>query len=66
MRLVADDVTDNSSWYDMIVGQDLQGAMGMDILFSTKTLRWDGVKIPMQTANSNLVDLDKINCNDNK
>jgi len=38
----------------------------MDILFSTKTLQWDGIQIPMQTVNLNLVDLDKINCNVDK
>jgi hypothetical protein len=40
--------------------------MGMGILFSTKTLRWDGIEIPMQTVNLNLVDLDQINCNVDK
>jgi hypothetical protein len=35
--------------------------MGMDILFSTKTLRWDGTEIPMRTVNSNLIDLNKLN-----
>jgi hypothetical protein len=64
--LVAVDETDNSSRYDMIVGRDLQHAMGMDILFSTRTLQWDGVEIPMRTANSNLVDLNKINRNNDK
>jgi hypothetical protein len=50
----------------MIVGRDLQHAMGMDILFSTKTLRWDGVEITMRTAKSNLIDLKNINRNNNK
>jgi hypothetical protein len=50
----------------MIVVRDLQHAMGMNILFSTKTLQWDGIEIPMQTANSNLIDLDKINRNSEK
>jgi hypothetical protein len=35
--------------------------MGMDILFLSQRLRWDGIEVPMQTANSNLIDLDKIN-----
>ena len=35
--------------------------MGMDILFSTQKLRWDGIEIPIQTAQSKLIDLDKIN-----
>jgi hypothetical protein len=50
----------------MIIGRNLQHAMGMDILFSTQTLRWDGIDIPMQTSNSSLIDLDKIYENDNK
>jgi Reverse transcriptase (RNA-dependent DNA polymerase) len=64
--LVAVDETDNSTRYDMIVGRDLQHAMGMDILFSTKTLRWDGIEIPMRTAKSNLIDSHIINRNYNK
>jgi hypothetical protein len=35
--------------------------MGMEILFSSHQLRLDGIEVPMQTANSNLIDLDKIN-----
>jgi hypothetical protein len=31
--VVAVDKTDNQSRYDMIIGQDLQHAMGIDILF---------------------------------
>ena len=46
----------------MIVGRALQHAIGMDILFSSQKLRWDGIEIPMQTTNSNLIDLDKFNC----
>jgi hypothetical protein len=53
--------TDSQSCYNMIIGQDLQQAMGMDILFSSQQLRWDRIEVPMQTANSILIDLDKIN-----
>jgi hypothetical protein len=35
--------------------------MGMDILFSSQRLRWDEIEVPMQTANSNSIELDKIN-----
>jgi hypothetical protein len=45
----------------MIIRQDLQQAMGMDILFSSQRVRWNGIEVPMQTANSNLIDLDEIN-----
>ena len=59
--MVVVDKTDSHNRYDMIIGQDLQHAIGMDILFSTQKLRWDGIEIPMRTANSKLIDLDKIN-----
>jgi hypothetical protein len=35
--------------------------MGMDIHFLSQRLRWDGIEVPMRTANSNFIDLDKIN-----
>jgi hypothetical protein len=40
---VAVDDTSQQSKYDMIIGQDLQLALGMDILSSTKHLKWDGI-----------------------
>jgi hypothetical protein len=49
--VVAVDKKDSQSCYDLIIGQDLQQAMGMDILFLTQRLRWDGIEVPMQTAN---------------
>jgi hypothetical protein len=59
--VVAVDKTDSQSHYNMIIGRDLQHAMGIDILFSSQSMRWDGIEVPMQTANSKLIDLDKIN-----
>jgi hypothetical protein len=59
--VIAVDKTDSQSCYNMIIRRDLQQAMGMDILFLSQRLRWDGIEVPMQTANSNLIDLDKIN-----
>jgi hypothetical protein len=53
--------TDSQSRYDMIFRQDLQQDMVMDILFLSQQLRWDSIEAPMQTLNSNLIDLDKIN-----
>jgi hypothetical protein len=38
---------DSQSCYDMIIGQDLQQAMGMDILFLSQGLRWDGIEVPI-------------------
>jgi hypothetical protein len=40
--------------YDMIIGRNLLLALDMDILFSTKHLKWDGIIIPMRTPNANL------------
>jgi hypothetical protein len=51
--------TDSQSYYKMIIGQDLQQAMVMDFLFSSQRLRWDGIEVPIQTATSNLIDLEK-------
>jgi hypothetical protein len=51
---VAVDDTAQQSKYDMIIGQDLQLVLDMDILFSTKHLKWDGIIIPMRTSNANL------------
>jgi hypothetical protein len=59
--VVAIDKTDSQSHYEMIIGQDLLQAMGMDILFSSQRLRWDGIEVPIQSANSNLIDSDKTN-----
>jgi hypothetical protein len=38
------------STYDMILGRDLQSALRMDILFSTGTLVWNEISIPMRTG----------------
>ena len=34
--------------YDMIIGRDLLHEVGIDIKFSTKTMEWDDVSIPMK------------------
>jgi hypothetical protein len=39
-----------NSTCDMILGRDLQSALRMDILFSTGTLVWNEISIPMQTG----------------
>jgi hypothetical protein len=57
--VVAIDKTDSQSCYNMIIGRELQHAMAIDILFLSQRLRWDGIEVPMQTANSNLIDLRK-------
>jgi hypothetical protein len=47
--LCAIDENPNST-YDMILGRDLQSALRMDILFSTGTLVWNKISIPMHTG----------------
>jgi hypothetical protein len=36
--------------YDMILGRDLQSPLRMDILFSTGTVVWNEISIPMRTG----------------
>ena len=37
--------------YDFIFGRDFLQAIGMDILFSTKTIAWDGIEVEMLSRN---------------
>jgi hypothetical protein len=46
--------TEQQSHHDMIIGRDLQLALKLDILFSTKQFRWDDLSIRMRTPNSYL------------
>jgi Reverse transcriptase (RNA-dependent DNA polymerase) len=57
---VAVDETAQQSKYDMIIERDLQIAIRMDILFSTKHLKWDSIVMPMRTQNIDLSYID--NC----
>ena len=41
-------VANDLSSYDMILGRDLLHELGIGIKFSTKTIEWDGVSIPMK------------------
>jgi hypothetical protein len=40
----------HNATYDMILGRDLQSPLRMDILFSTGTLVWNEISIPMRTG----------------
>ena len=40
--------SDVSKRYDMIIGRDLQQYLKLDIAWSTSTLHWDGLTIPMR------------------
>jgi Retroviral aspartyl protease len=57
---VAVDDTAQQSKYEMIIGRDLQLALGMEILFSTKHLKWDGIAIPMRTQHTDLSYIDSL------
>ena len=37
--------------YDMIIGMNLLGELGIDILNSTHSIKWDTSKIPMKARN---------------
>ena len=38
----------NTTNYDIILGKDFMQELGIDILNSSLTLRWDGIEIPMR------------------
>lgn len=40
--------------YDMIIGRDLLIDLGIDIQFSTKTVKWDHAEIPMKPQSGSL------------
>jgi hypothetical protein len=43
-------VAKDLSNYDMIIGRDLLHELCIDVKFSTKTIEWDGVSIPMKSV----------------
>ena len=43
-----DDRSESSSTYDMIIGQDLLGELGIILNFNDKTVTWDTETIPMK------------------
>lgn len=45
-------VAKDLSGYDMILGRDLLHELGIDIKFSSKTIEWDGVAIPMKNVDA--------------
>ena len=38
---------DDKLEYDAIIGRDLMSSLGLDILFSKKSVAWEGIEIPM-------------------
>ena len=47
-------VTENTSNYDMIMGRDLLGQLGIQINFSTNSVTWDKVSIPIKPFNARI------------
>ena len=47
-------VTENTSTYDMIMGRDLLRELGIEISFSTESVTWDDVSIPMKPFNARI------------
>jgi hypothetical protein len=45
-------VAPNMGAYDMIIGQDLLTNLGIDIRFSTNTVEWDSIEIPMKESDA--------------
>ena len=47
-------VTNAKMGYDMIIGMDLMSELGIDILNSTHSIKWDEAEIPMRPQDSTL------------
>ena len=45
-------VAKDLSNYDMIISRDLLHELGIYIQFSTKTMEWDGVSIPIRNVDA--------------
>ena len=45
---VDNQTTSSKSGYDMIIGHDLLDKLGIDIKFSSGTLKWDDTEVPMR------------------
>ena len=57
-RIVTHDthVTDAKMGYDLIMGMDLLGSLGIDILNSTHSIKWDTAEIPMRPRDCTIED----------
>ena len=45
-------INNTNSQYDMIIGRDLQFALGLDIIWSKQHIQWDGLTCPLKTSQS--------------
>ena len=57
-RLIAWDVhvTQDLGAYDMIIGRDLLQFLGIDVLFSSLTVEWDGASMPFKEQDVTVLD----------
>ncbi len=42
--------------YDMIIGRDLLDYLGIDVCFSTSSIKWENAEIPMRSADATIAD----------
>ena len=49
-------VTTAPMGYDVIIGRDIMDLLGIDLQFSTKTIKWDHAEISMRPNNCNQYD----------
>ncbi|NJO52629.1 MAG: hypothetical protein HC840_28105, partial [Leptolyngbyaceae cyanobacterium RM2_2_4] len=49
-------VTQNLGAYDVILGRDILSELGIDIQFSTNTIVWDGLDLPMRDKEASIMD----------
>ena len=47
-------VTENTSFYDMIMGRDMLRELGIQINLSTNSVTWDEVSIPLKPSNARI------------
>ena len=45
-----DESDDSTNNYDMIIGRDILFELGIDLLFSSAEMKWNGITIPMQAT----------------
>ena len=53
---MAVDNTETESPYNIIVGRDLQAKLGINILYSSKSLKWDGLQVSMRRVTGDVLE----------
>ena len=49
-------VTKSLGGYDIIIGRDLLQFLGIDVLFSSLTVEWDGATMPFKAQDATIMD----------